>query len=40
VLGFNVRSPTLNDVFLAVTGEHVDDVEDIDDGSDPVEVSR
>jgi ABC-2 type transport system ATP-binding protein len=40
VLGFNVRSPTLDDVFLAVTGEHVDDVEDIDDGSDPVEVSR
>ena len=24
VLGFNVRAPTLDDVFLAITGEHVD----------------
>ncbi len=23
VTGFNVRSPTLDDVFLAITGEHV-----------------
>ncbi|CCQ34641.1 Putative ABC transport system ATP-binding protein [Halorhabdus tiamatea SARL4B] len=25
VTGFNVRSPTLDDVFLAITGEHLDD---------------
>ncbi|MFT4890864.1 MAG: ABC-2 type transport system ATP-binding protein [Halobacteriales archaeon] len=25
VTGFNVRSPTLDDVFLAITGEHVED---------------
>ena len=24
VTGFNVRAPTLDDVFLAITGEHVD----------------
>jgi ABC-2 type transport system ATP-binding protein len=27
VTGFNVRAPTLDDVFLAITGEHVPDVE-------------
>jgi ABC-2 type transport system ATP-binding protein len=25
VLGFNIRAPTLDDVFLAITGEHLDD---------------
>jgi ABC-2 type transport system ATP-binding protein len=25
VTGFNIRAPTLDDVFLAITGEHVDD---------------
>ncbi len=25
VIGFDVRSPTLDDVFLAITGEHVND---------------
>ncbi|WP_136686652.1 ABC transporter ATP-binding protein [Halorhabdus amylolytica] len=28
VTGFNVRSPTLDDVFLAITGEHIDDEND------------
>jgi ABC-2 type transport system ATP-binding protein len=28
VTGFNVRSPTLDDVFLAITGEHVEDLEE------------
>ena len=37
VVGFNVRSPTLDDVFLAVTGEHV---EDADAATEPLEVSR
>jgi len=40
VLGFNVRSPTLDDVFLAVTGEHVEDLDADGDGSEPVEASR
>jgi len=39
VLGFNVRSPTLDDVFLAVTGEHVEDV-DADGEGDPLEASQ
>jgi ABC-2 type transport system ATP-binding protein len=30
VTGFNVRAPTLDDVFLAITGEHLDD-EAVDD---------
>jgi len=25
VTGFNIRAPTLDDVFLAITGEHVED---------------
>ncbi|MFC6940330.1 ATP-binding cassette domain-containing protein [Salinirubellus sp. GCM10025818] len=33
VVGFNVRAPTLDDVFLAITGEHVDlDAEAASDG--------
>ena len=33
VTGFNVRAPTLDDVFLAITGEHVDlDAEAASDG--------
>mgnify|MGYP000244712995 CR=1 FL=1 len=28
VTGFNVRAPSLDDVFLAITGEHVEDLED------------
>ncbi|MFB6165748.1 MAG: ATP-binding cassette domain-containing protein [Haloarculaceae archaeon] len=36
VTGFNVRSPTLDDVFLAITGEHLD--ED-DEPVEPREVS-
>jgi ABC-2 type transport system ATP-binding protein len=33
VVGFNVRAPTLDDVFLAITGEHLDGEED-EDGTD------
>jgi ABC-2 type transport system ATP-binding protein len=45
VTGFNVRAPTLDDVFLAITGEHVeDDVEavadDIPSGGTSSEVDR
>ncbi len=32
VTGFNVRAPTLDDVFLAITGEHVDEVAEGTDG--------
>ena len=31
VTGFNIRAPTLDDVFLAITGEHLDDEEAVDD---------
>jgi len=34
VTGFNVRAPTLDDVFLAITGEHVD----TDEGAAPVDA--
>jgi ABC-2 type transport system ATP-binding protein len=30
ITGFNIRSPTLDDVFLALTGESVDDAGDED----------
>jgi ABC-2 type transport system ATP-binding protein len=33
VSGFNVRAPTLDDVFLAITGEHVPEAEDLDDAA-------
>ncbi|MBX0285240.1 ABC transporter ATP-binding protein [Halomicroarcula sp. F28] len=33
VTGFNVRAPTLDDVFLAITGEHVE----TEEGSEPVD---
>ncbi|WP_417935942.1 ATP-binding cassette domain-containing protein [Haloarcula saliterrae] len=33
VTGFNVRAPTLDDVFLAITGEHVD----TDEGPEPTD---
>ncbi len=36
VVGFNVRAPTLDDVFLAITGERVD----TDDGAGETEESR
>ena len=40
VVGFNVRAPTLDDVFLAITGEHLDTGEE-DRTADPApEVSR
>ncbi|MCO8255213.1 ATP-binding cassette domain-containing protein [Haladaptatus sp. AB618] len=42
VVGFDVRSPTLDDVFLAITGEHVDEVTtgtDTDGASAAPEVS-
>ena len=32
VTGFNVRAPTLDDVFLAITGEHVADLEETPGG--------
>jgi ABC-2 type transport system ATP-binding protein len=28
VTGFNIRAPTLDDVFLAITGEELDDAAD------------
>jgi ABC-2 type transport system ATP-binding protein len=40
VTGFNIRAPTLDDVFLAITGEHVPaDAVDAET-AEPVEVSR
>ncbi len=42
VTGFDVRSPTLDDVFLAITGERFEDAaegaEDADGGSDPADT--
>jgi len=32
VIGFNIRAPTLDDVFLAITGESVDEDGEADDG--------
>jgi ABC-2 type transport system ATP-binding protein len=47
VTGFNIRAPTLDDVFLAITGERAEDVEDGSQGdtageteSQPSEVSQ
>jgi len=37
VTGFNVRSPTLDDVFLAITGEHLDDENPAASDADAVE---
>ncbi|WEL17271.1 MULTISPECIES: ATP-binding cassette domain-containing protein [unclassified Halorhabdus] len=37
VTGFNVRSPTLDDVFLAITGEHLDDEDPAESDADAVE---
>ncbi|ACV10685.1 daunorubicin resistance ABC transporter ATPase subunit [Halorhabdus utahensis DSM 12940] len=37
VTGFNVRSPTLDDVFLAITGEHLDDGDPAESDLDAVE---
>jgi ABC-2 type transport system ATP-binding protein len=34
VLGFNVRAPTLDDVFLAITGDHLDDADTDAGGTD------
>jgi ABC-2 type transport system ATP-binding protein len=39
VTGFNVRAPTLDDVFLAITGEHVA-VEEPGAEAAPAEVGR
>ncbi|WP_266079377.1 ABC transporter ATP-binding protein [Haladaptatus caseinilyticus] len=33
VTGFNVRAPTLDDVFLAITGEHVEDAQPLADSA-------
>ncbi|MFC7135239.1 MULTISPECIES: ATP-binding cassette domain-containing protein [Salinibaculum] len=41
VTGFNVRAPTLDDVFLAITGEHVDEsVEDDGAETEPTEPTE
>ena len=41
VTGFNVRAPTLDDVFLAITGEHVEEsVEDDEQSTEPTEVTQ
>ena len=41
VTGFDVRAPTLDDVFLAITGEHIEDeVPAPDEGTGNGEVSR
>ncbi len=40
VTGFNVRAPTLDDVFLAITGEHVDTSPSTDGEVAELEVSR
>jgi ABC-2 type transport system ATP-binding protein len=42
VTGFNVRAPTLDDVFLAITGEHVEDevTEGEDASVEPTEVAQ
>ena len=37
VTGFNVRSPTLDDVFLAITGEHIEDEDSAASDSEAVE---
>jgi ABC-2 type transport system ATP-binding protein len=34
VTGFNVRAPTLDDVFLAITGEHVEDLAEAPDDTE------
>ncbi|NHN58775.1 ATP-binding cassette domain-containing protein [Halorussus rarus] len=39
IVGFNVRSPTLDDVFLAITGEEYDPEADADDGDAGAERS-
>jgi len=39
VTGFNVRSPTLDDVFLAITGEHIDDGDPAASDAGAVEVA-
>ena len=40
VTGFNVRAPTLDDVFLAITGEHVETGPSTDGEAEELEVSR
>jgi ABC-2 type transport system ATP-binding protein len=42
VTGFNIRAPTLDDVFLAITGEHVEDATaaDPEPAGEPTEVTR
>ncbi len=40
VTGFNVRAPTLDDVFLAITGEHVETGSSADGATEELEVSR
>ena len=40
VTGFNVRAPTLDDVFLAITGEHVETERPADGATEEPEVSR
>jgi ABC-2 type transport system ATP-binding protein len=39
VTGFNVRSPTLDDVFLAITGEHVEEEDEAGAADDAAEVA-
>jgi ABC-2 type transport system ATP-binding protein len=34
VVGFNVRAPTLDDVFLAITGEHLDGESEADEADE------
>ena len=42
VTGFNVRAPTLDDVFLAITGEHVEEevTEEEEASTEPTEVAQ
>ncbi|GGL33157.1 daunorubicin resistance protein DrrA family ABC transporter ATP-binding protein [Halarchaeum grantii] len=40
ITGFNVRSPTLDDVFLSVTGEAYDPESEEADGAEPTGVTR
>ena len=39
VTGFDIRSPTLDDVFLAITGEPAEDADDEDEGSEAEPVA-